>query len=439
MISAFCVQRRIFWFISFLVMSALAGCGGGGSSPLPVAPAIITPPASLIVKTGQTASFSVTATGDAPLSYQWLRSGAEVPGANGSTYILANTALSDHASTWNVRVSNSAGTVLSNGATLSVNTDGTLTHLAGTYRPGPLVLGGGVVLDSWGNLFYFESPASAGGSSRVTLSLYRYSTSGVLSKLDIPTAGLLDGEASGVPAGLAIDGANRLHIAFERNRFAAAFLLGLLRVTPTGHLQSPVLDPWSSITVAAAPTLTGLRAALAADAEGNTFVNIRNIQKFSLQNVGSAVTPEFPPLAVDSMALGPDRSLYFAHTFNIFKVAPGSQDATHLAGSWAEGSVDGIGGQASFKFSSAQSLPTTITALAVDSKSNVYAADSGNHTIRKITPAGVVTTVAGRPGIAGLETGPLPGLLTSPTGLVLSGDNTLYVLSAGALLRIALP
>jgi DNA-binding beta-propeller fold protein YncE len=75
----------------------------------------------------------------------------------------------------------------------------------------------------------------------------------------------------------------------------------------------------------------------------------------------------------------------------------------------------------------------------VDSSGNVYVADNGNHTVRKISSAGLVTTVAGQAGIAGLETGPLPGKLNAPRGLALQGDKTLYLTSAGAVLKIELP
>lgn len=62
---------------------------------------------------------------------------------------------------------------------------------------------------------------------------------------------------------------------------------------------------------------------------------------------------------------------------------------TTLAGGWSVGSADGSGAEARFNFP---------RGVAVDSKGNIYVADSGNHTVRKITPDGMVSTFAGKPG-----------------------------------------
>jgi hypothetical protein len=86
-----------------------------------VAPSITTQPASQTVTAGQTASFSVAVTGTAPLSYQWQKSGVNIAGATSSNYTTPATITSDNGSTFRVVVSNSAGTVTSAAATLTVN------------------------------------------------------------------------------------------------------------------------------------------------------------------------------------------------------------------------------------------------------------------------------------------------------------------------------
>ena len=86
----------------------------------PVAPSITTQPASQTVTAGQTATFSVTASGTAPLSYQWRKNGTAISGATSATYTTPATTISDSGSPFTVTVSNSTGSVTSNTATLTV-------------------------------------------------------------------------------------------------------------------------------------------------------------------------------------------------------------------------------------------------------------------------------------------------------------------------------
>ena len=53
-------------------------------------------------------------------------------------------------------------------------------------------------------------------------------------------------------------------------------------------------------------------------------------------------------------------------------------------------------------------------------------ADTDNHTIRKLTPNGMVTTVVGVPGVKGFTPGALPGTLSNPLGVAISG-RSLYI------------
>ena len=105
---------------------ALSGCGSDSSpsaqSPVtPVAPAITTQPASQMVVAGQTATFTVTATGTAPLSYQWQKNGTAIGGATAASYTTPATTASDSGAQFTVVVSNAVGSVTSNAAALSVN------------------------------------------------------------------------------------------------------------------------------------------------------------------------------------------------------------------------------------------------------------------------------------------------------------------------------
>ncbi len=76
-------------------------------------------PAALVV--GQTASFTVAATGTGPLQYQWQRNGSPVAGATAASVTTPALTLADNGSEWRVVVSNAAGSVTSNAARLSVS------------------------------------------------------------------------------------------------------------------------------------------------------------------------------------------------------------------------------------------------------------------------------------------------------------------------------
>ncbi len=86
-----------------------------------VAPTITTQPTNQTVTAGQTATFTVVAAGTAPLSYQWLKNGVNIAGATSASYTTPVTTTADNGSTFRVVVTNTAGTVASSAATLTVN------------------------------------------------------------------------------------------------------------------------------------------------------------------------------------------------------------------------------------------------------------------------------------------------------------------------------
>lgn len=103
-----------------VVVGLIAGCGGsGGGGGAALAPAITAQPAATTVADGATANFTVTATGDAPLSYQWRRNGADIAGATGATLALS-APYAFNASNVDVAVSNAVGAIVSSNALLNV-------------------------------------------------------------------------------------------------------------------------------------------------------------------------------------------------------------------------------------------------------------------------------------------------------------------------------
>jgi sugar lactone lactonase YvrE len=87
-----------------------------------------------------------------------------------------------------------------------------------------------------------------------------------------------------------------------------------------------------------------------------------------------------------------------------------------LAGT--NGSTDGSGSVARF---------AGLSDVAVDSTGNLYVADTGNHTVRKISPTGIVTTLAGRAGVSGSSDGAGSATFNRPTGVAVDAGGNVYV------------
>src|SRR5271154_6429571 len=124
-------KKRQVEFIAVLLLIAisslgLAGCAGlvsaskTSSDGTPVVPTISTEPTSQTVTAGQKATFSVAATGTAPLSYKWIKNNAAIAGATSASYTTPATTSADNGSQFAVVVTNAAGSMTSSTATLTV-------------------------------------------------------------------------------------------------------------------------------------------------------------------------------------------------------------------------------------------------------------------------------------------------------------------------------
>jgi beta-galactosidase len=108
-------------------------CDSGSNGTPP--PTFTTQPASQTVAVGQTATFTVAASGTGSLTYQWYKNGSPVTGATATTYTTPAAAAADNGALFTVLVTNAGGAVVSGNATLTV-TGGTCTAAPGT--PGTL-------------------------------------------------------------------------------------------------------------------------------------------------------------------------------------------------------------------------------------------------------------------------------------------------------------
>ncbi len=111
----------------------------------------------------------------------------------------------------------------------------------------------------------------------------------------------------------------------------------------------------------------------------------------------------------------------------VSKITPQGVVSTLAGQAGRKGSADGKGPAAEF---------TGPLGIVVDDAGNLYVSDA--NTIRKITPAGAVTTVAGISGQAGIKLGPLPGRLENPAGVALINSGTLVLTDRYSVLKILL-
>jgi hypothetical protein len=134
----------------------------------------------------------------------------------------------------------------------------------------------------------------------------------------------------------------------------------------------------------------------------------------SADGFGSAAEFNFPrDVAADTAG-----NLYVADSGNhtIRRITPDGNVTTFAGLAGSRGFADGPGTTARFN------LPRSVT---VDGAGNLYVSDLANHAIRRITPAGIVSTIAGDPTRVGIAIGDVPGSLSAPAGIwVLPGPGT---------------
>ncbi|PWU19678.1 MAG: hypothetical protein C5B50_06100 [Verrucomicrobia bacterium] len=405
-LSIFNSQSSLIPFFLLLVVSFLSL----PSRSLAQGPPIITSqPQSQSVTESFNATFTVAVSSTYTPTYQWRFNGANISGATSTSYTIVNSQFSN-AGSYSVAVTNSSGFAISSNAVLTV--------VCPTISLAPAILPGAAMgypylqtlTATGGNAIYNFSVSS--GSLPSGLSLINGTMLSTLAGL-AGYSGTNDGTGSSarflLPGGVGVDVTGNVYVADTANST-------IRKITPAGAVTTLAGLPGS---IGSADG-TGSNArfnhpyGVAVDAAGSLYVadtynsTVRKVTPAgvvttlaglagstgSTDATGSNARFNFPwGIAVDSSG-----TLYVADTSNntIRKVTTGGVVTTLAGQAGSSGSSDGTGGGARF---------ATPSSVAVDSLGNVYVADTGNSTIRKSTPAGVVTTFAGLAGAFGTADG----------------------------------
>ncbi|HUJ44066.1 MAG TPA: immunoglobulin domain-containing protein [Opitutaceae bacterium] len=344
------------------------------------APSFASQPQNQSASAGQNASFTVAATGNPAPTYQWqrlpaasttwesLNEGGSYQGTTGTTLVVGPITAAMSGDQFRCVIANAAGSATSDAVALIVpGATGALFEFPAS-----------IAADSAGNLYVADTSSNT---------IDKVSSGGIVSTLAGTTgvAGTQDGTGGGAlfnqPGGVAVDGAGNVFVADTGNAT-------IRKITPAGTVS----------TLAGSPATRG-----------------------SQDGTGSAATFSAPVgLAVDGAG-----NIYVADAFNatIRRITSAGMVST-LAGIAANrGDADGSGGAARFNYPSG---------VAVDGAGNVYVADTYNDTIREITAAGVVTTVAGSPGISGAtDLAGQSALFNQPCGVAIDAAGNIYVADTG--------
>ena len=418
---------------------------------VPAAPVISIPPATQSVAPGQSVTFSIVATAVPAPTYQWqmqaagssvwadLSDNSTVAGATTATLTVASVNAAMDGISYRCVVTNSRGSVDSAAAALAVDLPRTVVTVAGlagttgsTDGTGPAARfdrPAGVALDSGGNVYVADT---------ANHTIRKITPSGAVATLagQAGIAGSNDGSGSAQfnhPTGLAVDTAGNIYVADTDNDT-------IRKVTRSGSVTTLAGQAGVAGSVdgpGAAARFNG-PSGIVVDSSGTIFVSdtlnhtIRQIT--AAGQVTTIAGTAGASGAVDAagssarfygpqgIALDGAGDLFIADTDNdaVRKLVIAGGMVSTVAGQIGiVGSADGPRHQATFQYPSD---------VGLDTAGNIYVADTDNHTVRKVSVSGVVSTLAGTAGIAGSGDGVgTTARFNYPTGLAVDSGGAVFV------------
>jgi hypothetical protein len=389
---------------------------------VPVAPTLTTQPQAQMVLEGATATFTSVAAGSAPLHFQWRKNSVAISGANNASYVTPATAGGDSGALFDVVVSNAAGSIASATALLTVGTVPVAPSIVAAPQSAAEPVGGAIAF-----------AVVASGTAPLS---YQWLRNGVdianatTSTLIVaPVSGLNDHDSYTVRvsnvAGSVVSGAAQLTVATQAGQ------IDLLAGTHAGegnndgtggnaHMRTPTdvaFDAAGNMFIADTGNATVRKVT-----PGGVVTTLAGLAGTFAYVDGTATTARFK--GVRAVAASSSGDVFVVDGTAIRKITPAGVVTTFAGAENASGYADGTGGNARFS-------TLIYTQIAVASDDSLYVADCDNEVIRKITPAGVVSTFAGIPNQSGSADGPTSSATFScPSGVAVDSADNLYVADA---------
>ena len=246
------------------------------------------------------------------------------------------------------------------------------------------------------------------------------------------TGGFADGTGSGAqfyyPFGLAVDSSGTLYVGdYSNSRIRKITSAGVV-TTLAGSSAYGFFDATGGAAQFTSPS------GMAVDSSGNVYtadVNNNRIRKITaagaVTTLAGSSTAGYAEGAgnlaqfnnVQGVAVNSSGMVYAADSSNqrIRQITSAGVVST-LAGSGVPGFADGTGAAAQFN---------NVQGLAVDSSGTIYVSDNTNNRIRKITPAGVVTTLAGSGAVGSADGTGAAAQFSNPSAIAVDSSGTIYV------------
>ena len=374
----------------------LAACGGSADAPPPpetapvvppaVPPSITLQPVSQSVTTGQPVSFSVAASGTAPITYQWERNGTAITGANSTTYSIATTAMSDSGAVFSAVATNVAGSATSENANLTVTAAPPVLTI--TQQPASLTVVAGTTAT-----FTVGATCSSG-----TLDIQWRRTDHFDIDPFVDIAGATSASYSLMTS------------APDGSVFVAVLDCSGQSTTMSAFATLTVTSP-SSVTLSLLP-LTGLRAQADVHNPGAIVEDNQNSYSFIASNRIKRLSADLTTITtvagsgVVGSADGPGQTATFQGPAGITRDASGTlyvTDNLTIRRITADGTVTTLAGSANqFGLTDGTGAAARFYGpfgIAIGPDGDLYVADTVS--VRRVTSAGVVTTYAGGGGTLG--------------------------------------